>query len=215
MRSRRRPTTALILLVLLGVSVTGCVSTESELSAAQVFARMEQRLLGVDSLEFEVASTGAFEASFEGWFRRDGGDLAIAAQGTWGGEPVSVSAETTRNMLVINTPKQIERVRREPFVATAVLVGLTRMGVLHNLARLVAGKAPDHADGGVRDWVAAENIEFVGDDRSAIRFDILVDGTKAGVALVRVDPVSGLPLDREQTVEFAEGSMRVVETYRY
>lgn len=171
--------------------------------------------MGEDLIGFNVTSAGAFESSFDGWITRQGGELAMAAQGTWGGEPVSVSAETTRDLLVLNTPEQMERVRREPFISTAVSIGLTRMGVLHNLARLVAGKPPDHDGGGVREWVRAENIEFVGEDRNTIRFDVVVAGTKSAVATVEVDPSSGLPIRREQTVEFAAGSMSVVETYRY
>ncbi|MBW3670702.1 MAG: hypothetical protein KY432_03415 [Acidobacteria bacterium] len=180
-----------------------------------MFAKMEQRVMGAEHIEFEVESSGAFESSFEGWIHREGRELAMAAHGVWGGEPVTVSAETTRDLLVLNTPAQMERVKKEPFLSTAVLIGLTRMGVLHNLARLIAGKAPDHDGGGVREWVEAENIEFVGDDRNSIRFDIIVDGTRSAVATIRVDPRSGLPLQREQTVEFSQGSMTVVETYRF
>ncbi len=204
---------ALFLTIVLTV---GCSSAEHlERSAEQVFDRMERALLGQDHIEFTVESSGAFESSFEGWMSRQTGELAMAAHGTWGSEPVVVSAETTRELLVLNTPTQVERLRREPFIATAVGVGLVRMGILHNLARLIDGKGPDHADGGVRDWVTAENIRFVNGGRDTVRFDILVDGEKSGVATVRVDPDSGLPVHRTQTVDFAAGSMTVVETYRY
>lgn len=215
MRSQSAVTGSFIALLFVALTA-GCSSGRSHnLTPEQVFARMEQRVMGADHIEFEVASSGAFESSFEGWIHHEGGELAMAAHGSWGGEPVTVSAETTRDLLVLNTPDQMERVKKEPFLSTAVLIGLTRMGVLHNVARLVAGKAPDHDNGGVREWVEVENIRFVGADRNSIRFDIIVDGTRSAVATVRVDPRSGLPLQREQTVEFPQGSMTVVETYRF
>lgn len=176
---------------------------------------MEQRLLREDRVGFTVQSRGAFESSFEGWISNEGGELAIVAEGLWADDSVTVSAETSRDLLVLNTPNRMMRVEREPFLATAVLIGLSRMGVLHNLARLVAGKAPDGADGSVRDWVEARNIAFAGDGPDAIRFDIFVSDTRSGYATIEVDPKTGLPVRREQTVEFPSGAMTVVETYRY
>lgn len=200
----------------IGLLVGGCASGSSvSRTPDEVFETMERVVLGEDHISFTVESHGVFESNFEGWITRENGELAMSAQGVWGGEPVSVSAETTRDLLVINTPTRMERVRREPFVSRAVSIGLTRMGVLHNLARLVAGKEPDHSDGSVRDWVRAENIEFVDGDPDRIRFDIVVDGSRAGDVVVTVDPASGRPLRREQTVEFVEGTMTVVEIYGY
>lgn len=216
MRFPESITAPLATLIVLAVLIAGCSSGENHnLTAEQVFSRMEQRVLGEEHMEFTVESSGALESSFAGWIRREGGELAMAAQGVWDGEPVTVSAETTRDLLVLNTPAQMERVKKEPFLSTAVLIGLTRMGVLHNLARLVAGKAPDRDGGGVREWVVAENIEFADEDRNRIRFDIVVAGTKSAVATIQVDPRSGLPIQREQTVEFPQGPMTVVETYRF
>jgi len=47
-----------------------------------------------------------------------------------------------------------------PEVREALVIGLTRMGILHNLARLVAGVPPDRASGGVRDWVEGREIAW-------------------------------------------------------
>jgi hypothetical protein len=43
----------------------------------------------------------------------------------------------------------------------ALVLGFTRMGILHNLARLTRGAAPDHADGGVREWVEVRDVHVV------------------------------------------------------
>lgn len=198
------------------VVVLGCSSVEQkDLSPRQVFDRMEGSLLRQDRVRFTVSSEGIFSSSFEGWISHEGGELAMVADGLWANDPVMVSAETSRDLLVLNTPTQVERIEREPFLATAVFVGISRMGVLHNLARLVAGKGPDRADGSVRQWVEARNIQFAGDGMRAIKFEIWVSGQKSGTATMQIDPETFLPTRRDQTVEFPSGTMNVVETYQY
>lgn len=215
MRVTIRRGLAVTLLVIGAAAGPGCSSIDEGRDAVEVFERMEQRLLYQDRIGFTVRSEGVLESSFEGWISHEGGELAMAAEGQWAGDPVAVSAETTSEYLVLNTTTRMERIEREPFVAVAVLIGLSRMGVLHNLARVVAGRGPDRADGSVRNWVKPENIVFVGNDTATIRFDIVVNGTPSGVATVRVDPQTGLPVHREQSVEFPQGTMTVFETYRY
>lgn len=93
-----------------------------------------------------------------------------------------------------------------------MLIGLTRMGILHNLARLIAEAAPDHADSGVREWATVDDFAADPEDPAALSFAITVAGTPAATARLQLD-AAGLPLLRQQTVRFPGGEMRVTERY--
>lgn len=111
---------------------------------------------------------------------------------------------------------------RPPELAPALVIGMTRMGLMHNVAMLVGGAAPDHADGGVSEWVRARDLQRVTASRDAaaaadstgLRFDIEVSGQRTARATLWLD-AHGLPTHREVTVEFPEGQMRVVERYEW
>lgn len=79
------------------------------------------------------------------------------------------------------------------------------MGILNNLARLTGAREPDHADGGVREWVVVDSLPGRGD--GALTFDIVVAGQPAGSAALAVDE-AGRPTVRHQTVRFPGGEMQ-------
>jgi hypothetical protein len=193
----------------------GCASVEGPLTPEQVFQRAERTLLEAERLEmqFHVESSGAFEAVFDGSIVESTDLLLLEATGTWGGDAVSVSAEATADLLVLKTPAGASSRDRGRGLEEAIVIGLTRMGVLHNLARLVAGNPPDRADGGVRQWVSVEEIEFVAGNQNVLHFGIVVNGSRQGEATLYLDPVSGLPARREQVVRFPGGEMQVLEQY--
>lgn len=83
------------------------------------------------------------------------------------------------------------------------------MGILHNIANLSAGGMPDHATGGVDEWVLVSNVEVAA---AAYNFDIIVADIPSGSATLTTDEI-GNPTMRKQTVVFPGGEMRVVETY--
>jgi hypothetical protein len=90
------------------------------------------------------------------------------------------------------------------------------MGILHNLARLTAGAAPDRTDGTVRSWVeAVEPVWYDGTPEvgaHGVSFGIRVAGQTSGRATLCLDAEGG-PLGPDQVVEFPGGEMRVRERY--
>lgn len=177
------------------------------------FADLEDRLLSARSVSFDyhVTAEGAIEADIEGHVEIVAdGSATLSGEGSFAGRPVDLSllAEGDRFQYSNGTTRaaggQPEQLRE------SLLIGLTRMGVLHNLARLVSGSPPDHAEGGVREWVTVSS--FAADD-AAVSFDISVAGEPAGSAALELDE-AGLPAVRRQTVVFEEGEMQVTETYR-
>jgi len=186
---------------------------------------LEGKLLGarVARLHYEVVAEGAYTARAEGALLvAAGGRVRLSGKGAFGGEAMSVELWSDgARMRGGARAKPFAEQATPPGLAEALWVGLTRMGILHNLAELSEGSPPDHAEGGVRAWVrvgdpvvgAKEQVEGV--LARPLRFDILVRGSKAsGEATLWVDAATGLPVKRVQVVHFPDGDMRVVERYR-
>ena len=184
------------------------------LEGEERFVRLEQRLLDADSVcvRFHIESSGAVVSKLNGTARfvRSGNDATMAAKGTFAGKDVDMKLESANGRLRLGQDGQYDEAT-PPALYEALVIGLTRMGLLHNLAMLSAGMPPDHGDGGVQEWVQADRISAEGPD-DAVEFTVVVSGQDSGVVNLHIDP-RGLPLLREQTVHFAEGAMHVVERY--
>ena len=173
-------------------------------SLADELAAFERALLEAESstLPFEVTAEGALEVALEGELRIEGVMVRLTATGTFGGETVDLQLHADESFLFIGESER----PRPPHLKEALVLGLTRMGILHNLARLTNGQPPDHSDVGVEPWLRVR-VE----DAPAYSFTILVDGER--VAEARLTVTGGRPVSRQQTVAFPEGEMRVRETY--
>ena len=92
----------------------------------------------------------------------------------------------------------------------AVVVGLARMGLLHNVIDLAQGNGPEHADGTVREWLQPHDFRRV---RGGVTYQLRVSGKETSEVTLTIK--SGLPQKRTMTVHFPNGDMRVTETYRF
>lgn len=188
-------------------------------SPAEAFHALETRLLETSAARasFRITAEGALTVTLDGVLVLAGEeDLSLDAAGRFGDRAVRVELQVTDGVMTGSNGTDPFRELAPAHVREAVLIGLTRMGLLHNLARLVAGMPPDRAAGGVTDWVRAEDIGWVspaaGRAGPGFRFRILVAGHESGDAAVWLDE-AGLPLRREQTVRFPQGEMRVREEF--
>jgi hypothetical protein len=186
-----------------------------------VFSGLESRLLESQetSLDFHVTAEGAIEIDLQGSLSMGPGqNVRLAAFGDFGGEEVDLrlvsdgsSYEFGRAPSLFSGPTPRE-------LKDAILIGFTRMGILHNLAMLSAGAPPDRSDGGVRDWAVSHEFSFVPkeapeEETTTVEFSITVDGVPSGTASLELDG-EGMPILRRQTVKFPDGEMRVLERYR-
>ena len=172
-------------------------------------------------LETVVVAEGAVDAGFRGAMtlgeegrssvRFEGEFMGMPHQMEFASDGEQLRGTTTVGPLDEPTPAELRK---------ALAIGWTRMGVLHNIARLTGGQGPDHAAGGVDTWVQVDRVEIgeAGsiDDKAALplNFTIFVEGEEVGAAVLWLDAESGLPLKREQAVQFPTGEMRVTEGYR-
>lgn len=196
----------------------------AELAPEAVFTELEERLLNAPALRMRYAavSEGAFSASLEGALRmeRDRG-LDLDATGIFGESPVEAYLRSDGEVLEGGNAGQDFRVEAPAALDEAVILDMTRMGILHNLARLTAGAIPDHASGGVREWVRVDGLEIDPDAEGprpglvALRFSVHVAGQHAADATLWLDPDTGLPVLREQLVSFPGGQMSVTESYEF
>lgn len=210
------------LLLALGMPVA-CTETDAEGRAASraesdpeaTFRDLENRLLEARRvhLDFEITAEGAVEVALEGRLEIDAGSEArLTAAGTFAGQAVDVLLETEDQEYVFGSVPDRVQAPVPPQLVRALLVGMTRMGLLHNLARLTADAPPDHADGAVESWVVVDDFTIDAEDRFTVGFAITVGGQPSGSATLAVDG-EGRPLVRHQTVNFPQGEMRVEERY--
>lgn len=199
----------------------GCGSTGKEehnntgTSPGDVFNGLEKRLLQAQAIElsFQIAAEGAFEADLRGRLEiSETKEVRLNATGEFGGEPVELLLVTEGDQLKFSNGTKTLTSLQPAGLEEALLIGLTRMGILHNLARLTGPAPPDHAEGDVQEWVTVGSFAKDGADSAAISFDLTVAGEPSGSASLRIDS-QGQPILRTQTVEFPTGEMRVLERY--
>lgn len=192
------------------------------LSAEETFQRLEAELLIKPEvrLGYRIESSGAFSASLEGELRLLGqSDVDLSGTGTFGDAQVELRLESAAGVLRGGSSALAFEEPVPEHLRQAIVIGFTRMGLLHNLARLSAARAPDHASGGVEEWVQPRHLVYVErppDGASPLRglaFEIEVAGQNSGEAELWLD-AHGQPVRRQQIVRFPGGEFRVVEEYR-
>lgn len=175
------------------------------------FGGLEEQLGAARRVEIttQIQSVGYFQADLTATYDVERElKVSIAVEGTVAGSPVSAS--WTSHDIRDDRDTDIQ----SPVWADAVLIGITRMGALHNLARILEKQDPDHGNGDVRTWVEVDQIVWKGDEprTQTLEFDIIVSGIPSAEGELTLD-TRGLPLRREQLVSFDGVAMRVVEHY--
>lgn len=180
-------------------------------------AEVEQALLAAEmtGVEFQIQAEGAFQADLQGELEMRGeGQVNLMATGSFGGQPVELYLEATDSAFTGGQGggggPMFDRVPPAA-LKEALVLGMTRMGLLHNLARLVSGAPPDRADGGVGEWVQAVDPAWT---EGGLTFQLQVDGQLTGEATLQFNQEGGL-VGRSQVVRFPGGEMHVSEEYRF
>jgi hypothetical protein len=194
--------------------------------AEAAFHALESHLLYADrlALAFTASAAGAFEADLLGLLQFDpAGRTTLASRGTFGGRDVTPGLTAGPHRMMGGStgagPAAAFDMDAPPALREALVVGLLRMGIMHNLAVLAADRPPDRAEGGAAGWVTAQDFRWLNDEDGrqrgtrALAFTVVVDGREAGEAVLELDAVSGLPVRREQVVRFPGGEMTVAERY--
>jgi hypothetical protein len=189
---------------------------------------LEEKLLRQDfALRFEIEAEGGVTSRFVGELRAQGDALSLGARGSFAGQAIELSLEADSGRLEGSNGTGKLDLPRPPALEEALVIGLTRMGLLHNLAVLTRVRPPDGSDGGVREWVRVEDVvsgPSVGPPRpfdpaldgriEAMSFRVLVSDDHVADATLWWDPTNELPVERHQIVRFPGGEMLVRESYQ-
>lgn len=168
-------------------------------------------------IPFHVEATGALEVDLSGRLSLAGEGMALLeVRGTFGEQPLEARLVSDGTRLWWTGAG--EAVPTPPALREALALGFTRMGVLHNVARLSAGAAPDHAEGGVAEWVttAPDTAGLAPEphpDRPSLARMVVVSGIPTGSFRLAFIPGGSVPALRRQAVSFPTGVMEVEESY--
>lgn len=168
-------------------------------------------------IPFQVEATGAMEVDLSGRLALAGEGMALLdVRGTFGEQPLVARLVSDGSRLWWTGAE--EAVPTPPGLREALALGFTRMGVLHNVARLSAGAAPDHAEGGVAEWVttAPDTAGLAPEprrDRPSLARAVVVSGVPTGSFRLAFLPDGSVPVERRQAVSFPTGVMQVEERY--
>lgn len=192
-------------------------------SADSVFHGIERYLLGAETLKlvYRVEAKGAVNVGLDGTLElRNDQAVRLLSKGTFMTNPADLSLTSDGSQMQGGSAAGTFDKTTPDALNESLIVGFMRMGILHNLARLTAGYAPDHAGGGAPDWVQVRDFApaetVILNDKTAQKttFQIYVADQHSGEASLWVDAETGLPLQRTQTVHFEHGTMNVVEHYQ-
>lgn len=206
--------------------LVGCGEAPDSNQALQIedpqglFAALEDRLIAAGDVEidYDVTAEGAVEVDLRGNLRiLDGKVTEVAARGRFAGKEVDLLLRSDGGHYEFGNGPDRTSSPTPAYLNEALLIGLTRMGILHNLAMLVGNAPPDGADGGVRDWAVVESFSFedaegAREGSRVVSFSMVVAGTPAGSVALEIN-ADGNPVLRRQTVHFPGGHMQVVERY--
>lgn len=225
---QRAATTSLSIAVLLaacgcdrssgsGDQPTAAPATEANASTPRAAFDRSEAILASDaplSATCTLSASGAVTANLQALLSLGPGNrVNLTVTGDFGGEPVDAELATDGTETFITKDGETNSANTPTEIREAVAIGMTRMGLLHNAAMLVEGQLPDHADGGVREWVETENHRITtpeGDETEVLTFDLVVAGGVPATATLEFD-AEARPTHRTQEVSFAEGTMTVAE----
>jgi hypothetical protein len=204
------------------LALAGSAGADNHWDALAELHALESRLLHAGSLciEFEVRSEGAVESELQGTLKMIRPNAArIEATGEFFGSPADILFRTHASRMYGDNGSQHFEQETPIALTEGLIIGMTRMGLLHNLAMLASASPPDRTDGSIKKWVkpgdtkkgASASIDGRGAD--SLEFTVVVDGQPSGDAILWLDTDSGLPVRREQLVHFSQGDMKVTERY--
>lgn len=179
------------------------------------------------SAKFEIESQGENPAKLTGTLLLfSGNQLHLVSEGHFKSDQVQLTVDSrdpsgTNRSLTKGPSANSHRDPPQAKLREAMVLGLTRMGLLHNLAVLTMDRPIDKAEGGFAEWVKplapsdghSDVINGVACRR--VDFHIDVEGRDMGEASVCIADATGLPIHRKQTVHFPQGDMTVVESFTW
>lgn len=212
------------------VVLVGCAAgprpVPSEATPAERLTLCETATLGAKAVaSFEIDAQGVHQARFTGTLELTGSNaLQLGAEGKFDREDVRVDLESMRGDINRSVTRgasvNSHHLAPAPALGEAVVVGLVRMGLLHNLVRLALDADVSNAEGGLREELKVDNVRAVGveevDGEKCHRVDYSLQvGPVKGDATLCIADATALPLQRRLVAHFAEGDLTATEHFKW
>ncbi len=202
----------------------------------KVLTAMETNLLKLKNrrLKFRTEATGAISAAFEGEavFKK-GSVMEFRTAGKFAGKDYKLFLDCDGAKLRGGFADKPFEIDCPGGLRSGIVIGMSRMGLMHNISRLVSNKPPERIDGTVFKWLEVSDLKFAKDhapdtpqagaalkhkDKKlmVVFFTLGVEGAKnAGDVELWIDTKTNLPAYRSITVHFPQGDMFVTEKYEW
>jgi len=187
------------------------------------FLNLEDRLLKAESIHVKcsVKSEGVVKADLTGTLSLSTGNIVkMSYLGFFAGQDVSLNLDSNGTTLRGDVNGEVFEMDTPAALNESLIIGLTRMGLLHNLALLSGKSPPDHCHGGILKWIEVSGFK-AGVDQSisnnetkSIKFSVWVANEPSADAELWITSNEKIPVQRKQTVRFAGGDMKVIERYQ-
>jgi hypothetical protein len=210
------------MLLILGLAGLYCGSQrEAEEGGKDLLYALEKALIESQSvlITFDISGTGSVIAEFKGvLIVQPENRLVWRARGSFSGTPMDLELVSDGEFMIGKTPETTFKKRTPKHLNQAVLIGATRMGLMHNLARLSGGAAPDYTDGRIHEWVQVSDVlldraDPTDDIFATLQFNVLVNSEHVAETELVLAKQTRLPQKRIQTVHFTQGDMTAIERY--
>jgi hypothetical protein len=228
----RRLTVLFLLLVLFAPAIFA----DDYKSPEKVLSAMEANLMKIKNrkVKFRTEATGALTGAFEGEivFKKNN-VMEYRTSGKFGGKDYKLFLSCDDAKLRGGSEDKPFEIDAPPGLRSGILIGMSRMGLMHNISRLISNKPPDRIDGTVFKWLTAQEPKFTKDHDPdtpqagaqlkqnnkkliVVFYKLGVEDNKnAGDVELWIDTKSNLPTYRLITVHFPKGDMIVSEKYEW
>tara|TARA_E500000331_G_C17219582_1_gene697437 strand:- start:608 stop:1441 length:834 start_codon:yes stop_codon:yes gene_type:complete len=123
------------------------------------------RIEDLDTKVFTINSEGAVDSNLSGRLQYCDSKFTLNVRGELFDNRVRLKMRSKDGEFFINDDLE----EKPSHLEEALVVGFVRMGLLHNVIRFGGNLVPDHANGGVRNWVV---VPVVGRNSNKMFFDI-------------------------------------------
>lgn len=186
------------------------------------FDALEKTLLEAKTVRFKskLETEGVVTASFEGELvAASGNKVNLKFDGKYGKKEAKAQLVADGKEMFHASADAASRSDCPDKLNEGIVLGVTRMGTMHNIYKVSNGMEPDGTDGKAREWVTVsgfrnfkeEVVEKV--DAVSFEFDITVGGEKRAHATLWLNKKTGLPIKRFQTVQFGDKTMKGTEVF--
>jgi hypothetical protein len=99
-----------------------------------------------------------------------------------------------------------------PDLRDAILLGITRMGLTHNLVLFTSDRPPANVEGHIRQALTPH--DFAKASGGGIAYKLRADNREMGEGVIKFNSKTHLPMSRKFTFHLDNGDMRVSESYQ-